>query len=42
MVHTPTNTTIYTKASGTEEIRTIMMAELVAIYTALTAFATHD
>ena len=42
VVYIPTNTTIYIDAAGTEETRTIMRAELFAIYTALTALATHD
>ncbi len=42
MVHVPTCTTIYIDAGGTEEIRTIMRAELVAIYSALDKFATHE
>ena len=42
MVHIPTNTTIYVDAAGTEETRTIMRTELVAIHTALTTFVAHD
>ena len=42
MVHTPTSTTIYIDEAKTEETRTIMRMELVAIYTALTTFSTHD
>jgi ribonuclease HI len=42
VVYIPTNTTIYIDAAGTEETRAIMRAELVAIHTALTTFATHD
>ena len=42
VVHIPTNTSIYIDTAGTEETRTIMRAELVAIHTALTALATHD
>jgi hypothetical protein len=42
MVHVPTCTTIYIDARGTDKTRTIMRAELVAIYTALDKFATHD
>ncbi len=41
MVHIPTSTTIYIDAAGTEESRTIMRAEIVAIHTALTTFSTH-
>ncbi len=41
MVHIPTATTIYIDAAGAEETRTIMPAELVAIYTALTTFTSH-
>ncbi len=41
VVHIPTGTTIYIDAAGTEETRTIMRAELVAIYTALATFASH-
>jgi len=42
VVHIPTSTTIYIDAAGTEETRTIMRAELVAIHTVLTIFSTHD
>ena len=42
MVHMPTNTTIYIDAARTEETRTIMRTELVAIHKALTTFSTHD
>ena len=42
VVHIPTATTIYIDAAGTDETRTIMRAELVAIYTALTTFASHE
>jgi ribonuclease HI len=42
VVHIPTNTAIYIDAAGTEETRTIMRAELVAIYTALATFVSHD
>ena len=42
VVHIPTNTTIYLDAAETEETRTIMRTELVAIHTTLTTFATHD
>ena len=42
MVHIPTTTTIYIDAAGTEETRTIMRAELVAIHTALSTFSTHN
>ena len=42
MVHIPTRTTIYIDATVTEETRTVMRAELIAIYTALTTFAEHD
>jgi len=41
MVHIPTSTTIYINVARTEETRTIMRAELVAIQTALTTFSTH-
>ncbi len=41
-MHIPTSTTIYIDAAGTEETRTIMRADLVAIHTALTTFDTHD
>jgi hypothetical protein len=41
VVQIPSNTTIYIDVAGTEEIRTIMRVELVAIYMALTTFATH-
>ncbi len=42
MVHIPTNTTIYIDAAGTEETRTIIREELIAIYTALCTFSTHS
>ena len=42
VVHIPTSTTIFIDAAGTEETRTIMRAELVAIHTALTTFERHD
>ena len=42
VVHVPTYTTIYIEARGTDETRTLMRAELVAIYTALDKFATHE
>ena len=42
VVHNPTATTIYIDAAGSEETRTIMRAELVAIYTALKTFASHE
>ena len=42
VVHIPTSTTIYIDVAGTEETRTIMRAELVAIHSALFAFSTHD
>ncbi len=42
VVHIPPNTTIYIDAAGSEETRTIMLAELVAIYTALSTFASHE
>ena len=42
VVHIPTNTTIYIDVADTEETRTIMRAELVAIHTALTTFVTHE
>ncbi len=42
VVHIPLATTIYIDAAGTEETRSIMRAELVAIHTALTTFATHE
>ncbi len=41
VIHFPTCTTIYIDAGGTEEILTIMRAELVAIYTALDKVATN-
>ena len=40
-MHIPTITTIYIDAAGTEENRTIMRAELVAIHTALSTVSTH-
>ena len=42
MVHIPSATTIYIDVAGTDETRTIMRAELVAIHTALATFATLD
>ena len=42
MVHIPTSTTIFIDAAGTEETRTILRAELVAIHTSLTTFADHE
>ena len=42
VVHIPTRTTIYISATGCEETRTIMRAELVAIHTALTKFEDHS
>ena len=42
VVHVPTCTTININAWDTDEIRTIMQAELLAIYTALDTFATHE
>ncbi len=42
VVHVPTCTTIYIDAGGTDQTRTIMRAELVAIYTALDKFAIHE
>jgi hypothetical protein len=42
VVHIPTTTIIYIYAAGTKETRTIMRAEIVAIYTALTTLSTHE
>ncbi len=42
LVHVPTNTTIYIDAAGKDETRTIMRAELVAIYTTQKTFASHE
>jgi len=42
VVHIPSSTTIYRDVAGTKETRTIMWAELVAIHTTLTKFATHN
>jgi hypothetical protein len=42
VVHVPTCTIIYIDAGGTDETRTIMRAELVAIYTSLDKFAAHE
>jgi hypothetical protein len=42
VVHVPTCIAIYINAGGTDETRTIMRAELVAIFTALNKFATHE
>ncbi len=41
-MHIPTCTTIYIDAAGTKETNTIMRAELVAIYTALATFVSHE
>ena len=41
VIHTPTCTIIYINAARTEETRAIMQAELVAIHTALTMYASH-
>jgi len=41
VIHVPTCTTLYIDAEDTGETRTIMRAELVAIYTALDKFSTH-
>jgi len=41
VVHIPTRTTMYIDATGCEETRTIMRAELVAIHTALSKFEDH-
>ena len=42
MVHFPTITTLYIDAWGTEETRTVMRAELVAIHKTLDKFPTHE
>ena len=42
VVNISTRTTIYIYAVVTEETRTIMRVELVAIHTALTIFASHE
>jgi ribonuclease HI len=42
VVHVPTNTSIYIDVGGTEETRTTMRAELVAIYAALDKFSMHE
>jgi ribonuclease HI len=42
VVHIPTSTTIFIYAAGTEETRTIMRAEQVAIHTALATFEDHE
>ncbi len=42
VVYIPTCTTISIDAARTKETRTIMSAELVAIHTTLTGFASHD
>ena len=41
VIHVLTCTAIYIDEGGTKETRTIMRAELAAIYTALDKFATH-
>jgi len=38
----PSSTTIYIDVAGTKETRTIMRAELVATYTPLATFLTHE
>jgi hypothetical protein len=42
VAHVPTYTTIYIDARGTYETRTITRAELVAIYTNIEKFVTHE
>ena len=42
VIYVPTCTIIYIDARGTKETRTIMRAELVAIYKALDEFAAHE
>ncbi len=42
VVHISFVTTIYIDNAGTKETRTTMRAELIAIHTALTTFATHE
>ena len=42
VVHISTDTTIYIDITGIEKTRTIMMAELVDVHTALAPFASHD
>jgi len=42
VVHVPICTSIYIDAGCTDETRTIMRAELMAIYTALVKFAAHE
>jgi hypothetical protein len=42
VIHVPTCTIIYIDTRGTNETRTIMRADMVAIYTALDNFATHE
>jgi hypothetical protein len=42
VVHVPTCKTLYIDARGIKETRTIMLAELVAIYTALDKFDAHE
>ena len=42
MARIPTSNTIYIDAAETKETRIITRAELVAMYTALTTFASHD
>jgi hypothetical protein len=42
VVHISTAIIIHIDAAGSEETRTIMRAELVAIYTALSTFTSHE
>ena len=41
-MYVSTSTTIYIDAEGTKETHTIARAELMAIFTALDKFATHE
>ncbi len=42
VVHVPTCSTIYIDARDTDDTRAIVRAELVAIYTAIYKFVTHE
>ena len=42
VVHIPSSTAIYIDVAGTNETRTMLGAELLAIHAALSKFATHE
>ena len=41
-MHAPTHITIYIDAGDTDDTRTIMLAELAVMHTALATIATHE